>query len=568
MEKEKRSQDENEVVLQPSEPGVSHSSPLTKAEPQVESPGSISPSNSPSPQASVVASSPAPVPSTALLPAVLPPRKQPSRQGSMVETSGLGMSASRAEEVRRRHEMEVAALGADVLASIKAQQAKDRREKSASVVDSEGKSNPAANPETPKAKQKSWSSSDSKSNQTNTSTPLLRISSAESNASNVTFDRNKKLQSSPLGSPSSEKHAELHPSSIELSRSTSRSRSEKAALARSTFSTSSLATRNSSVSPSRRSDRAYRNPKTVPAPSPYLPIRPDARGLTVVPLPPSQLGRRPDRPVEGRVWTFDVSDDSESTEEEEGDDKSVVRSTSKLSTGEDDDSDSESENEDDLDPEEIAEEERRTEAQKKRATTMAAGQEIIRSGSTSGAAAARKKQERSNSKATTSSENVGNDNSPSLSKSSSLRGSTSIASLPGSGHFKSSTSKSKSPSTLRNTSSLATMKPSSDSKNKKTSVGRGRSATTTATASQDEAFLFDDDELWPSSYVETSLGLGAGKKLSKGAREASIARSRAARDRREEEQRRLQAEKERKRAEDPENLDYGWPRSLQGSSLY
>ncbi|WFD30706.1 hypothetical protein MSPP1_001730 [Malassezia sp. CBS 17886] len=48
---------------------------------------------------------------------------------------------------------------------------------------------------------------------------------------------------------------------------------------------------------------------SVPCPLPFLPRRPDAKGIVVVPLP--QLGRRPERPHEGRYWTWDVLDEDE-----------------------------------------------------------------------------------------------------------------------------------------------------------------------------------------------------------------------------------------------------------------
>lgn len=111
---------------------------------------------------------------------------------------------------------------------------------------------------------------------------------------------------------------------------------------------------------------------STPAPSPWLPRRPDARGLAVVPLP--QLGVRPERPREGRVWQFDVSDESDAIA--------------------DGGSDKEDEENSDLDAEELEEEELKTAMQKKRATTRAAGQEVIHasleSKATSRAAAANK----------------------------------------------------------------------------------------------------------------------------------------------------------------------------------
>ncbi|PKI84353.1 hypothetical protein MVES_001508 [Malassezia vespertilionis] len=45
---------------------------------------------------------------------------------------------------------------------------------------------------------------------------------------------------------------------------------------------------------------------SIPTPSPLLPRRPDAKGISVVPLP--QLGKRPERPKEGRFWTWNDFD--------------------------------------------------------------------------------------------------------------------------------------------------------------------------------------------------------------------------------------------------------------------
>ena len=116
----------------------------------------------------------------------------------------------------------------------------------------------------------------------------------------------------------------------------------------------------SNLSQSPKTHRISLDPKvSVPTPSPWLPRRPDARGMAVVPLP--QLGIRPKRPFEGRVWQDDVSDDSDSVAE-----SNVVREPAEETDDEE------------LDAEELAEEERKTAMQKKRATTRAAGQEVVR----------------------------------------------------------------------------------------------------------------------------------------------------------------------------------------------
>ncbi|EPQ30111.1 uncharacterized protein PFL1_02228 [Pseudozyma flocculosa PF-1] len=115
-----------------------------------------------------------------------------------------------------------------------------------------------------------------------------------------------------------------------------------------------------------KSRRIHLDPSvSVPAPSPWLPRRPDAKGMAVVPLP--QLGIRPERPHEGRVWQYDdVDDSSDESDGDRGTRPPVMRINSHV------DSD-----DDDLNAEELEEEERKTAMQKKRATTRAAGQEVV-----------------------------------------------------------------------------------------------------------------------------------------------------------------------------------------------
>jgi len=121
---------------------------------------------------------------------------------------------------------------------------------------------------------------------------------------------------------------------------------------------------------------------SMPAPLDWLPRRPDMRGHHVVPLP--QLGVRPRRPREGRVWDgwgyFSESDE----EDRVPGDKRGVRSDKRKAQP---DSDSDSDEDDDLDPETIAAEDRKTKFQQSRLTTKAAGQEIVhqsRAASTAG----------------------------------------------------------------------------------------------------------------------------------------------------------------------------------------
>lgn len=81
----------------------------------------------------------------------------------------------------------------------------------------------------------------------------------------------------------------------------------------------------------------------------------------MVPLP--QLGVRPERPREGRVWQWDDSDASDAGKDD------LMRERREEEEEEEEGSD--------LDAEELLEEERKTAMQKKRATTRAAGQEVV-----------------------------------------------------------------------------------------------------------------------------------------------------------------------------------------------
>ncbi|MCO5583331.1 hypothetical protein L7F22_037241 [Adiantum nelumboides] len=141
--------------------------------------------------------------------------------------------------------------------------------------------------------------------------------------------------------------------------------------------------------------RSFRRSRIPDLPSPWdLPRRPDARGYAVVPLPGNQLGRRPDRPREGRFWQSDEEDgegegDEEysSTEDETTERRARPFMQKKVRSQIESDDDQES----DMDAEQLAEEERRTAVQKKRATTRAAGAELV-----SGLTAKQKSQAQSN----------------------------------------------------------------------------------------------------------------------------------------------------------------------------
>ena len=53
---------------------------------------------------------------------------------------------------------------------------------------------------------------------------------------------------------------------------------------------------------------------SLPSPSPLLPRRPDAIGISVVPL--EHLGVRPSRPYEGRSWLFSLPLEDDDSDEE------------------------------------------------------------------------------------------------------------------------------------------------------------------------------------------------------------------------------------------------------------
>lgn len=140
-------------------------------------------------------------------------------------------------------------------------------------------------------------------------------------------------------------------------------------------------------SQSNRSTRSSRTNDSIrDVPSPHeLPRRPDRRGYSIVPLPISQLGRRPDRPREGRFWQSDIDDEdesgnlTESGEEQEEITITPVSQSPEKEIKEINEDEDEEEAESVMDPEELAEEERRTAQQKQRATTRAAGAEMVSS---------------------------------------------------------------------------------------------------------------------------------------------------------------------------------------------
>ncbi|CCF51336.1 uncharacterized protein UHO2_04154 [Ustilago hordei] len=351
------------------------------------------------------------------------------------QNTGLGLTADKAEEIRRRHEDEVAALGAEVLAQTRRNN--QRRQVSAS---SRGLNTPhydqdsAGEQPQQQHHQHIHASPAKNSNRLSqasvASPPMLFNSSILAKSVSRDSGYEKKSISRAVGSimrkatndsektvghsnvapfrPAHEvaakkheiafpqmsdsvererKHQEISAEAADAVRGSSSTASDAAhvgsSAVRSTWpesnlsrkslavggysassaskSVSSLQGAGSTHAPSPVSGKRISLDPSVstPVPSPWLPRRPDARGVSVVPLP--QLGVRPERPREGRVWLSDDSDASdagenlriEQAEQEEEDDAS------------------------DLDAEELLEEERKTVMQKKRATTRAAGQEIV-----------------------------------------------------------------------------------------------------------------------------------------------------------------------------------------------
>ncbi|KAJ9479909.1 hypothetical protein PHBOTO_003683 [Pseudozyma hubeiensis] len=341
-------------------------------------------------------------------------------EGPARQNTGLGLSASKAEEIRRRHEDEVAALGAEVLAQTRRNN--QRRQASSS-------SRPAASPQLgndESAAEQHQSSPGKSSNRVGqgavASPPVVSGTAAPAKATSREGASEKKSISRAVGSimrkattdsektvrhagPTMLKHEIIFPQEAEaverkhlddelltaaavpnlkhtMNASLARVDSPESTLSRKSSAVSGYAASAASKSASSlhnasgshaaspiSAKRISLDPSvSTPAPSPWLPRRPDARGVAVVPLP--QLGVRPERPREGRVWQSDDSDASDADK-----DDSVKREGRK---GDEEEEEEEEEEEgSDLDAEELLEEERKTAMQKKRATTRAAGQEVV-----------------------------------------------------------------------------------------------------------------------------------------------------------------------------------------------
>ncbi|GAC93891.1 hypothetical protein PHSY_001459 [Pseudozyma hubeiensis SY62] len=337
-------------------------------------------------------------------------------EGATRQNTGLGLTASKAEEIRRRHEDEVAALGAEVLAQTRRN---NQRRQASSTSRATASSQLGGDESAAEQHQSSPSKSSNRVGQgAVASPPVVSGSAAPAKATSREGASEKKSISRAVGSimrkattdsektiryagPTMLKHEVIFPQDTEaverkhlndelpvaaagpnqkhtMNASLARIDSPESTLSRKSSAVSgyaaSAASKSASSLHNASSSHAASSPLSqkrisldpsvsTPAPSPWLPRRPDARGVAVVPLP--QLGVRPERPREGRVWQSDDSDASDADKDE-----LAEREGGK---GEDE----EEEEGSDLDAEELLEEERKTAMQKKRATTRAAGQEVV-----------------------------------------------------------------------------------------------------------------------------------------------------------------------------------------------
>lgn len=379
-------------------------------------------------------------------------------------------------------------------------------------------------------------------------------------------------------------------------------------------------------------------------PSPWdLPRRPDARGYAVVPLPVEQLGRRPQRPREGRFWQSDDEEEVDESESEVGESENVAGHHEHGKTRADEDSDDEVES--DMDAEQLAEEERRTAVQKKRATTRAAGAELV-----SGLA-----KHKSQAKLPT---RFGNNRSTPVDRApdrlhqfgrshSSTSLSKSAGELPIAGDYSGAAlvPKTSRSSHASSSHSAGSGRPDRDNRLRPVlstsvlSTSRDRRGNSIARLHRrrdtwndfdsdpkddlfgaedkrefadfsypqfDDKDLSDVDDLWPPTLNNTLGGSlsplplhdlpspitahpaasrpavtrrmpSNASNLSAGSSQASpsnvqlamhVAKARAVREKREKETKERERERLRRLREMDESLDYGWPRSLQGSSLY
>lgn len=293
--------------------------------------------------------------------------------------------------------------------------------------------------------------------------------------------------------------------------------------------------------------RRYSGSSLVSAPLPNLPRKPDSKGYAVVPLPIHQLGRRPERPREGRVWLFDDDDDDSDgdatrrSDDDERDTDDEESDGDEADRKKDDDDDDDDDDENTMNDEEIAEEERKTAIEKKRATTRAAGAELVSSLAK-----------------------------PNASKKAAARSPT--------------IKKEKEIAPSHREVSPARKQPLSISPAQR-SGAKNRSPTDAG----EESDISDDLDLWPPTLSGTQLSrtLSAGEmtvstEASTGRRGSSAsnrnvreavslaahsAKARVVRDRKSKEAKEKEKLRALKRKEE-RDLDYGWPKSLHGSSLY
>ncbi|PWN30769.1 hypothetical protein BDZ90DRAFT_225453 [Jaminaea rosea] len=479
--------------------------------------------------------------------------------------TGSGFSTSRAEEVRRRHEAEVAALGAEVLAA-------HRRKLT------------AANAPSPTS---------------STTTPITAIAAA-----NATADASD-LPTTPagdglgrIGSRTESQHSTGSPIGRQQ-RSSSQTRSIQSNFAQ--RSQTSLHLRSSF-------DLRHGDHHLLYSPDTSLPRKPDAKGYAVVPLP-SELGVRPSRPREGRVWEDDDDDDTPPSDhavdfssEDDNDARETSSSRRQKAAGALED---EEEEDDELDAAEMAEEERRHAVHSKRATTSAAGLERmhVRTRSASVAPADRRARAATLRRHQTSLQDANAGSETASKMTSSLTLSSSIDE-PVEAMLTCDSPTSDSPTRRRGASvselegdlsklvldgcsterkSKAIGKAASSPSSKETRQGVLRQAKSSPTIPRQRKggphrhrsnrgplsgpqHLVDDDDLdlWPSS-VTAVLGVGPSKRPSASVLSAQASKARALREQREKELRQAEAARLKKQEKDDDALDYGWPPTLKGS---
>ncbi|KAK0520933.1 hypothetical protein OC842_006946 [Tilletia horrida] len=534
---------------------------------------------------------------------------------SKTSTPGLGLTLERAEIIRRRHEAEVAALGAEILANVKG----PRRKTSADELLVSGAKDGSNDKEMARtstmgsgkdgavlSKSKhervgSIFNKDKHKAAITSNLPTVPGSPGESHRSKNKSDpprgrrlegghgvresRSNSLAMQVEGSPASVKRAgqslstdatpmpspalghdvalktpqkELHrgdlTSPIEIPGTsamvTSTSAPQVSDVSADSTATQSNASFTSSLSLGKqtsntRSARGARSPSgrrinvdpriSMPAPLDWLPRRPDARGHQVVPLP--QLGIRPRRPREGRVWDgWGYFSDSDGEGEEINNTKAAKKPAY--------DSDSDSESDDDLDPETIAAEDRKTKFQQSRLTTKAAGQEIVhsRANSSTGRRDLRiegKEPARSGRRA--SAGHVLSLAPPSKSTHPVLRSASSARSLGRSEALNI-------PQQPRHVSSASSMRGASRSLSQSPSNTRPPAPSTVAR--DDDS---DDAEFWSPNALQTMTNSSLpATKFSDTPASASV-RSRSARDKRLREKKSREPERN-----DSLNIDYGW----------